>query len=199
MYYIMEMDLEFAVMASFEEARPGHDLKWMHGHRFASDVTPTGLRVILEEPFDECMADEEESEGTQPETLPDYFELMRVPISSGRLRDALLGAGVDNVEYYPTLLVEPSGQTVEGFYAINIVGLVDAIDRGASALVTDDDQIVRIDALTLNEHAMGDLKLFRLLGYRDILVVHAAVADAVRSLVGVRLSPAQGWSDEHRF
>ncbi|WP_437277904.1 hypothetical protein WME90_42830 [Sorangium sp. So ce375] len=187
------------MMASFEEARPGHDLKWMHGQRFAFDVTPAGLKIILEEPFDEHMTDGEESEGVQPETLPDFFELMRVPIGSGRLRNALLGAGVDNVEYYPALLVESSGRTMEGLQAMNVVGLVDAIDRGASALVSDDDQIVRIDALTLNERAIGDLKIFRLLGYRDILVVHPAVADAVRSLAGVRLSPAQGWSDEHRF
>lgn len=198
MYYVLEMDLDVAVMAGFEESHPGHDLKWLRGRLFGAGERPQGLRVLIEEAYDEYEGGES-AETTPPEPYPDFFELMRVPIGSERLRRALIQVGVDSVEYYPTSMVETSGRIVTGHLALNVVGLVDAIDRAASDLVLEDDHIVRIRSLALREDATHGLRLFRLEGYLDILLVDQQVADAVRPLSGVRLSPAQGWSDDYRF
>ena len=200
MYCVLEMDPEQAVMASFEEANPGHDLKWLMGSIPDTDTRPAGLRIMIDEPDDEYEEPEAESaDGNAGPAYPDYFELMRVPIGSTRLKEALTRAGVDNIEYYPVPIVDLSGQTVQGHYAMNIIGRLTCIDRAKSALVTDGGQIVRIKSLTLDTQKIHGAKVFRLHEYPEITIVSSDVADALHEMSGVLLLPAQGWSDEHRF
>ncbi|WP_437661598.1 imm11 family protein [Sorangium sp. So ce1182] len=183
-YHVLEEDRDWKFLASLGEADPGHDIKWLMGRPFEYGEQPRDLVVELEE---------------RRRSYPDFFELLRAPVVSYRFKGALDSIGVDNVDYYPTLLREPRGRCVQGYYVINVVGRIACVDRAASRFTMVDDQLIRMQSLVIDPQAASGARVFRLHEYPEIIVVDAGVADAVKSLVGLTLRPADGWSDAHRF
>lgn len=194
MYHVLEMDLEQAVMAAFEEARPGHDLKWLEGRLFGPDERPESPAVTLSEVYDDF-----DEPGDPQEELPDFFELMRVCVGSQRFRAALTAAGVANVEYYPVVIRSSPPREIGSYFALNVVGRVACMDMDRSDYTVHDGRVARIHSLALDEGAIHGLTIFRLHELPEIILVAQRVADALRDLQGVSLLPAEGWSDEHRF
>lgn len=190
-------------MALFQEDEPGHDLKWLFGAPMTVDV-PRNTSIVIDDDHDhdeyDQGSDATSSSDHDDSEYPDFFDMMRAPIGSERLKFALERAGVDNVEFFPTTIEEPSGKRLAGYYAMNIVGRISCVDSERSVFSkTSTQKIVRIDSLVLREENIGGAKLFRLHEYPEIIVITEDVASAVRSLPGVLLSPATGWSDAHRF
>jgi len=51
-----------------------------------------------------------------------------LPVFSSRLQQALLAAGIDDVEYLPIHVRRPSGEEIAGFAIANVLRLVEALD-----------------------------------------------------------------------
>jgi len=65
-------------------------------------------------------------------TLPDYFD-SDVPIMSEKLVRILNDKGIENIDIYPVRLVWPDGKQEDvKYYAVNVIGCIDAIDLDAS-------------------------------------------------------------------
>lgn len=185
MYFVLEEDREYAFMAAFEDANPGHDLKWMMGQPIGVDEKPSKLKLTIEEPLDQ---------------YPDFFTETPVTFCSKRLQDRLKAAGVDNIEYYPVDMVDKSGKRqIDGYFAMNVIGRIKCMDRQRSKFTEWDERVARIHSLSLKKSAMKGLKVFRPDEYQEIILVSADVGEALRGLPGVLLMPAEGWSDTHRF
>jgi hypothetical protein len=131
----------------------------------------------------------------------DYFECPKAPVISARMKDRLIALGVDNIETVPCVIVDERGrQPVGGYQVLNVVGLLDLIDRDGSDLALWRSKVARIKRLALrNITAMPGL--CRMAGYPDVLMLDDALGNALKAagLLGLRLTPAEGWSDSHRF
>ncbi|OJT24240.1 hypothetical protein BO221_13750 [Archangium sp. Cb G35] len=184
MYFVLEENREYAFMASFSDENPGHDAKWMMGKLLEPDDNPSGLKLKIEEPRD---------------VYPDFFTEVPAFFCSQRMRDRLKAAGVDNVEFYPLEMVEPSGKRIEEYFVINVIGRLACMDRERSQFKEWRKRITRIQSLALDMSAIKGLKVLRLHEYPELILVSEDVAEALRDLPGVSLKPAEGWSDAHRF
>ncbi|WP_097459735.1 hypothetical protein [Mangrovitalea sediminis] len=183
MFQVLEDDIGIHMIGSVVEEDIPLRVKYANGQLIPADEQPRGLKVVLEE---------------GPDSLPDLFVLGGNPIASERLVDALKHAGVHNIEYFPAPIERPD-ETVTGYGILNIVGLVDCIDRRKSQYTSFAGQMFRMQHLELDESAIGDLLLFRPAGYTLLMLIHESVAGALAGLSGVLLPPATGWSDSHRF
>jgi hypothetical protein len=184
MYYVLEAAPEHMVDGVFEEANPGHDIKWMVGQGMEPDEKPDELKILLDEPNEE---------------YPDFFELVHTPFGSERFKKALAASGVDNVEFYPTPILDDSGKVVASTLAMNILGRIACMDKTKSQVTRLGKRIVRIKSLAIDDGAIHGCKMFRIHERPSLILVSRDVADAIRELVGVTLLPAEGWSDSHLF
>jgi hypothetical protein len=109
------------------------------------------------------------------------------------IRDDLLGvlqlAGVDNLETFPALVLDPeTGEVHSGFKAFNVVGAFSLADLGRSTRMGDSRgqaTDVDFDRLVLDETKRPGLRLFRLAEKLSAIIVDEAVKDAVaRSGIG---------------
>jgi hypothetical protein len=51
-----------------------------------------------------------------------------LPVYSGRLQRALVGAGVTGIQFLPVRVIRPGGQHIEGFALANVTSLTPALD-----------------------------------------------------------------------
>jgi hypothetical protein len=120
------------------------------------------------------------------------------PIVSERLKAMLREMNV-NVQYFPVRIIEKSGsQSKQGYYAINIVGLVDCIDFGASDLVVEEEEgeivdVVEVGTLVLKNESFGDL--YRMYMFERVIVVEGHFAEKLQSLgiKGMKLMRPEKW------
>ncbi|RKG99963.1 hypothetical protein D7V97_30950 [Corallococcus sp. CA053C] len=185
MYFVLEQERETAFMVSFEDANPGHDLKWSMGRLIPPDEKPSGLKLTVEEVRD---------------AYPDYFTEVPVDFCSRRMRERLEAVGVDNIDYHPVEMVdEATGKHIDKYFAMNVLGRIVCMDRQRSQFTEWRKRIARIQSLVLDPAAIQGMRVFRMNEYPDVIVVDGDVAEALRGLPGVALRPAEGWSDAHRF
>jgi hypothetical protein len=94
---------------------------------------------------------------------------------------ALQEAGIDNLDTYETIVRHPvTGFETRDFVAVNIVGLVSAVDIGQSNAVggSRDGLIdVDFDGLTIDSNKAFGLLMFRLAESTNAIVVHQKVKD----------------------
>ncbi|CAN5421122.1 hypothetical protein BH11PSE9_BH11PSE9_04270 [soil metagenome] len=153
--YLATLDYDFS-----EDEDPMRD--WMAGERFEIPP-PEPVRAIIE-----------------PRTNTVLAEMWQVPlpIMSRRLHDALLSAGVSNLDVFPAKLEEKRGGKVhEDFVAFNIVGLISAAK--AKARSADD---VLIQGVDLDQSRAGGALMFRLAESVNAIVVHESVKRRVEEL-----------------
>jgi hypothetical protein len=125
-------------------------------------------------------------------------------VVSDRFIEALRSAGVDNVDYYPALLIDDaSGKTTSGYQAANVVGLIACVDReksvytlmpGLPADVIVKNCIFDFKSMHLDYTRVQGAKMFRLFEKNSTIVVHESVKQAIEKagLRGIRLVPAEG-------
>jgi hypothetical protein len=184
MYHVLEGEIGIHMIGSVVERDIPLRVKYASGEPIPAEERPIGARVVLEE---------------GPETLPDLFVLGGNPIVSARFVSALEQADVDNIEFYPTPIERKDGVVSVGYGVLNIVGLVDCIDRQRSLYTTYAGSIFRLKHLELDETLIPDLLLFRPIDYELLMLVHERLAAALTGFTGVVLSPASGWNDNHIF
>lgn len=182
MYQVIEGDTGIRMIGSVVEENIPLRVKYASGEPIPADEQPLGLRVVLEE---------------GPDVLPELFVLGGNPIASTRLVHALEQAGVDNIEFYPAPIELRDETVIDGYGVLNVVGMVDCIDRQRSRYTTFAGRIFRLQQLQLKESATAELLLFRPVGYELLMLADEKVAAALAGFSGVLVSPASGWSDNH--
>ncbi len=132
--------------------------------------------------------------------LPDYFELSAVPVVSENFVRHLEALAPENFQLFPVTVKMP-GRELSGYSIINVVGRVPAVDGDASDCKMYDGDIMRLNKLVLKKDLDRGLDLFRAEEYPLAIFISGAVKDALEagSLTGMRITPADGWSDKHRF
>lgn len=148
---------------------PPADPSWTLGARF-STPPPTPVPVLI------CEGYEEES------PLP-YVNVP--PVMSDPLHQALLAAGVSNLDVYEAELVSEDGRVrLPGYKAFNVIGLVAAADMALSRFAPDNPSRrldASFDSLTLDAARVRGLLLFRLAEYSSAVVVHRSVRQAIEA------------------
>jgi uncharacterized protein DUF1629 len=119
-------------------------------------------------------------------------------VYSDRLRKVLIGAGVDNVDYFPARLVHPvSGTRSDDYALVNVLGLVEAVDRSKSTMTPARGRLPgQLRGFTIDSQRAGDLRLFRLAESPDLIVIEESVMAEIEAatLDGVFIQPTQDWS-----
>ncbi|MDH5182035.1 MAG: hypothetical protein OEZ39_12365 [Gammaproteobacteria bacterium] len=109
-----------------------------------------------------------------------YFD--EPPVASQEFVDALNEAGVDNIMAYDVVLVSEDGKIkLEGYKAINVIGLVKA--AGPGTVYLGDSRLIDagIDGLELEPRSIKGLLMFRLAEDTSAVVVHEKVKKHLES------------------
>jgi hypothetical protein len=193
MYYILEQDRNNSVSASFSDANPGHHMKWYKGQKFEKNELPSDLQLHIDN------NDIEIVDQNIRAVYPDFFTGTATAFCSEKMRQLLDKAGIQNIEYYPLVIIEEGGRRVEGHYAMNILGRIACLDKTQSECNYFEGEIVRIKSMAIDESLVHDIPIFRLHELPDIILVSEKIANVTKGLVGIQLSPAEGWNDSHLF
>jgi hypothetical protein len=173
MYYLLEEkpigDTTDYLGLGPEPDIPGVD--FMRGRRFDPAIAiPRPLRYELSPEF--------------PGELPWFFKAGG-PLMHDSIVEVLKNVGVDNIDVYDALLVDPEDGTEWTEYkAVNIIGVVAAVDVAKSRFDPDHpdrSMTSRIEELTLNEKIPGDLLIFRLAEKLSAIVVHERIKVAIEA------------------
>jgi hypothetical protein len=100
-----------------------------------------------------------------------------VPLWSDRLVNAMRQAGVDNFEAYPVELDGPRvGEESPIYWAVNVLGLVAAVDLERSQLKLGDERAdPEPEQLVLDDKKAAAFRMFRLMESPDLVLVDAEV------------------------
>jgi hypothetical protein len=111
---------------------------------------------------------------------PDHEGGVRLPFYSAgtvlmhhELVAGLTNAGVDNLDAYPCIIRSQSGKPdCKDYVAVNVLGIVDAIDHENSIIVGDDPDDLFFEGLAIDPEKARGLLLFRLKGAENLVVVN---------------------------
>jgi hypothetical protein len=156
------------------DRQPDSDLPWWVGTRFATPPTAP-IRCTLDE--------------RGGPDMPDAFLAEGIPLVSERLVEVLRQAGVDNLDTYPAQLLDATtGAVVSNCHAVNVVGLVRAVDMTRSTYDPESEfPMIEFDRIVIDPAAAGELRMFRLAENPSYILVGQPVKHALdaAALVGV--------------
>lgn len=145
------------------------DEDWMVGRRFQHPPeAPIEVEIVT---------------GYEGADTRDWFD--HPPIASQAFFDCLVNAGVSNIDAYDVVIVsEDRSRRLEGYKALNIIGLVAAADpagtrydpENASRLID-----ASIDSLKLDPRRIRGTLMFRLAEFSGAILVHAKVKAAIEA------------------
>lgn len=159
MYYVLRQDLnDYSYMAFTGHTEESGKRLWINGIKFDKPFPEDTFYVVPN-------LDDERN-------MPDFFDTT-VPVMSKRMLVAMRSLGVDNIDAYPVIIQDKeSGETWKDYFAVNVVGLLDAIDLDKSVRANDYD----FHSTVIDEKkAMGQL-CFRLLVGPEMIIIHESVA-----------------------
>jgi hypothetical protein len=107
-----------------------------------------------------------------------------LPVMTRRLHEALLRAGVANLDTYPAELTDPeSGAVYTDYVAFNIIGCIAAADLGRSKYDAPDGTMTSVDfdSLVIDAGRARGARMFRLAEAVNGIVVHASVKSAIEA------------------
>ncbi len=160
-----------AVITSYPDLASPMD-NWMGGVQWTTPVPEPLVFQIAEE-----------DKGAMRPMFSTHFLLMSAPLVA-----ALQQLGVDNMDVYTAVIRElDTGRTYDGFKAVNILGLVSAVDMAASEVVDlggddNDLNLYFFDRIALDETKCRGLLLFRLAEKMSAIVVDATVKETLERL-----------------
>jgi hypothetical protein len=164
-YYILDaQNPKRMLLSSLED--PGLDDNWFWGRRF---VEPP------EEPIFVPILD-----GYEKAELMDYFGTP--PVMSQRFYDALLRAGVSNLDVFDAILSDDSGDVRhEGYKAFNLIGIIAAAGSATEYSADNESRLIdaSIEKLSIDEKAAHGALMFRLAEYAGAVIVHESVKRAI--------------------
>jgi len=157
---------------------------WVRGEPFQEDVP------ILEFQFDPA-----EREMT-------WLDFLRpaanIPLVSPRLREALVTAGIDNIDYYPAEIHAVGSNEIHHYFAANVIGVLEAVNRGQSEFdaFSDSDLLIsNFYALSIDEAKPKGARLFRLAESRRIIIADQQIRDTVTAgaFTGIEFIEPESW------
>jgi Immunity protein family (Imm11) len=128
------------------------------------------------------------------------YDSVRYPIMRDDLIAALQAVGVDNLQLFDAVLVDPStGAEHRNYKAFNIIGLVAATDFGKSVLAgTSESRVIDVefDRLAIDEAKAAPFRLFRLAENASTIIVDEVVKAEVerRAIPGMLFYEPNEWS-----
>lgn len=132
--------------------------------------------ALIVEPVEQPVVMELDPE--EPGTLLDLYQL-DVLVMSKRLVDALIEAGVDNLQVFGLLLIDPTtGARIDSHRLVNIVGAVAVADMAQSRVAGTRGPAmmdVDFDSLAVDESRAAGFLLFRLAECLTAILVHDRV------------------------
>jgi hypothetical protein len=131
--------------------------------------------------------------------LKPFYDSPAIPLMRRDLKEALLVAGVDNVEFFPAILEDSrDGIRHDEYDAFNVIGLVSATDQRESAAADGQVRLLDTDfaSLTLSPEKASGLLLFRLAENASAIVVHESIRQAVeqRAIPGMTFYGPGEWA-----
>jgi hypothetical protein len=170
----------FGISGGPDEVNP---VDWLKGHALTSVPDPITLQL-------------HPASGDSPDLADIAGGLYTV--FSNRLRSALQAAGVDNVDYYPARLVHPTSRHQrDDYFAVNVLGLVSAVDVSKSTISPGRGRIPGVlRQFTIDPQRGGDLRLFRLAESPRLIIIDNGVKAELEkaALDGVFIQPTQSWT-----
>ncbi len=131
----------------------------------------------------------------QAKNFPDFFDTS-VPVMSSRLLEELRASGVTNIESFPVVLRNRrDGAERTDYFAVNVVGRVDAVDLSSSVHEMRRGKPRFTGAIAVDTSRTGGLLAFRLPYSPRFIVVTEPVAKRVReaSFDSVLLQPTRSY------
>lgn len=180
-------------MTSYYRVEPDiHDLRGISGYPQMSDdvsfLAGVPISVSLGKPLVFNV-------NHPPGERPRHLLGMQIPVVSELLLQAMTAAGVDNFQAFPAVLRNTdTGAQWDGYFAFNVIGLLDAMDLRASKyteIMPGNDQIPALldfEKLAIDGSKTRNLLLFRLLQNPGAMLVHHKVRDQLR-----QQKPPEGW------
>jgi hypothetical protein len=157
---------------------------WMGGYRIADDI-PTPLEFELDP---DC-----------PGIMREMYDT-RIPVMRDDLVEAMHAAGVDNLQVFPAIIRDPeTGERYANYKAVNIVGLISALDRAKADVepgVPFTMVAMLLNSAPLDESRAGDARLFRLAENISMIVIHQSVKEFLqeRGFVNLTFTNPAEWS-----
>lgn len=141
-------------------------VSWTSGARILAEV-PSPLELPLE-PLG--------SDSDEGPALPAWLK-GTIPLFRRDLVEALQACGVDNLDLYPAVVIDPdNGTRYEIYQAVNVLGLIAAADLAASQATVHPSGPpvidVDFDSLVIDETKTHGALLFRLAESTNALLVH---------------------------
>jgi hypothetical protein len=167
MFYFARQDL-FRELGIIEVA--GHtpitgQFQWISGVRFTQPVPHETLEL-------------DPAYGTN---MADIFDTS-VPLFSEKLLTFIRGLGLDNMDAYPmTLKRKDTGALITGYFAVNVIGCVDAVDLSSSAHRLRFGKPYFTGPVTIDPARCSGLEMFRLPSGPGFIVVSERIARALES------------------
>jgi hypothetical protein len=178
-------------MISYE---PDHHLRgWMRAARFSEDPEARPFAKLPPLPV------RAEIEPAHAGAMQDLIEAP-LPLMSARLRQAMLDAGVHNIDFYPAEISDRrSGNVITDYFAFNIVGKIAAADLATTVFAPENEARMisaDIDALGIDQAKGGGALVFRLAESVNAIVVHEQVQRQIDSanIDGVAFADPQEWA-----
>ena len=126
---------------------------------------------------------------------PEHMLGDSIPIVSNTLLEVLKNAGVDNLQIFPALLINPTTKEQwDNYFAFNVIGMLDAANMDQSKfdeIMEGDDHVpalVDFEDIVLDRSKTYDLRMFRIIQSPEIIFVRENVIAALSAN-----RPKDGW------
>jgi hypothetical protein len=183
-FFVMECDGTYPSVA-LRKCPPLDIPPWFHGGRISENF-PVPLVYTLGV--------------TRKRNFKAMYDDTAYPIMRDDLIEALQAAGVDNLQLFPTILINTvTGTELINYKAFNIVGVVAAANMVKSErMPTTDSSIVDVDfaSLVIDEEKAAPFRMFRLAESVNAIIVDEFVKIEVkrRGIPGMVFYQPEDWS-----
>jgi hypothetical protein len=129
-----------------------------------------------------------------------FYGAEPIPLMNDDVAAALTAAGVDNLQTFKAVLIDPeSGKQFTNYRAFNLVGKISAADMEQSTrMFESDDTMISVgfDSLVIDEAKTEGLRMFRLAENLGAIIVDERVKSEVegRGIRGIFFYPSGEWS-----
>jgi hypothetical protein len=164
-----------------------HPARWIAESPFIRDGSFTlGERIAVQvpDPLRFSLAPLNLNANDMGPDMPEYMK-GSIPLFRDDLVKAMRDGGVDNLDLYNAVIIDPDGGTQHTNYkAVNIIGAIAAADMAKSdAVIHTGGPFIDVDfyTLVLDEKRAGDALIFRLAEATSAILVHERLRDHLLS------------------